>query len=122
MNQGRQPHPRSRRWLLAPVVAAGFTLLYALAGFLLAPWIAGRELPRFAAEHLHHRARVGEISFNPFTLRLQVREFALETTEGRPVLGFADAVVDLAWRSLLRRAWVLDEVWLVDLAAHVEIA
>ena len=122
MNQGRQARPPSRRWLLVPVVAAGFTLLYALGGFLLAPWIAGRELPRFAAEQLHHRARVGEISFNPFTLRLQVREFALETTEGRPVLGFADAVVDLAWRSLLRRAWVLDEVQLVDPAAHVEIA
>jgi len=76
----------------------------------------------FAAEQLHHRLRVGEISFNPFTLRLQVREFALETTAGRPVLAFADAVVDLAWHSLLRRAWVLDEVQLVDPAAHVEIA
>ena len=122
MKQGRQAQPPSRRWLLVPVLAAGFIFLYALVGFLLAPWIAGRELPRFAAEQLHHRARVGEISFNPFTLRLQLREFALETTEGRPVLGFADAVVDFAWQSLLRRGWVLDEVRLVDPAAHVEIA
>lgn len=122
MKQGRQAQPPTRRWLLLPVLAAGFILLYALAGFLLAPWIAGRELPRYAAEQLHHQARVGEISFNPFTLRLQLREFALETTEGRPVLGVADAVVDLAWQSLLRRGWVLDEVQLVDPAVHVEIA
>ena len=87
------PRAPNRRWLLVPVIVAAFALAYALAGFLLVPWIAGRELPRFVEQQLHHRARIGEISFNPFTLRLHAREFALETMEGRPVLGFTDAVV-----------------------------
>lgn len=122
MNPQTPPRAPNRRWLLVPVIVAAFALAYALAGFLLVPWIAGRELPRFAEEQLHHRARIGEISFNPFTLRLTARGFALETREGRPVLGFAEAVADLEWHSLLRRAWVLDEVRLVDPAMHVEIA
>ncbi len=122
MSQQPRAPGTSRRWLLVAVIAAACVLAYALAGFLLAPWIAGRELPRFVDAQLHHRARIGEISFNPFTLRLHARDFALETPEGRPVLGFTDAVVALQWHSLLRRAWVLDEVRLVDPAVHVEIA
>ena len=122
MSRQTRPKAFTRRWLLVPLIAAALAAVYALAGFLLVPWIAGRELPRFVEEQLHHRARIGAISFNPFTLRLQAREFAMETMQGRPVLGFVDAVVDLEWRSLLLRAWVLDEVRLVDPAARLEIA
>jgi hypothetical protein len=111
-----------RKRLLVPLVVAALAAVYGAAGFLLVPWLAGRELPRFAEEQLHHRARVGEIRFNPFTLRLQVSEFALETAEGKPVLGFAEAVADLEWQSLPRRAWMLDEVRLVDPVAHLEIS
>src|SRR5512135_3168271 len=102
--------------------AAALLALYALAGFLFAPWLAQRELPRWVEQGLHQRARIGQLSFNPFTLRLHAREFALETMDGQPLLGFADAVFDLAWDSLLRRAWVLDEVQLTDPALHLEIA
>jgi hypothetical protein len=122
MNQRTRPKTLKRKRLLVPLIAAALAAAYAFAGFLLAPWIAERELPRLVEEQLQHRARIGEIDFNPFTLRLHAREFALETKEGRPVFGFADAVVDLEWSSLLRRAWVLDEVRLVDPALHVEIA
>lgn len=110
-----------RKLLGIALIAAALAVAYALAGFLLVPWLAARELPRFVDEQLHHHARMGGVSFNPFTLRLQARDFALETKEGRPVFGFADAVADLEWRSLLRRGWVLDEVRLVDPVVHVEI-
>jgi Domain of Unknown Function (DUF748) len=122
MSLQTRPKAPNRRWLLVPVIVAAFALAYAVAGFVLAPWVAERELPRLVEQHLHQRARIGEISFNPFTLRLHAREFALETMEGRPVLGFTDAVVGFRWHSLLRRAWVLDEVRLVDPAVHLEIA
>ena len=111
-----------RRLLLVPLIVVALAAVYALAGFLLAPWLVERELPRLVQDKLQHRARIGPLSFNPFALRLQAREFALETMDGRPVLGFGEAVVDLAWRSLLHRAWVLDEVRLVDPAVHVEIS
>jgi len=122
MSQQTRPNTLTRKLRLVPVIAAVLAAVYALGGFLLLPWLAERELPRFVEEQLHHRARIGEIKFNPFTLRLHARGFALETKEGRPVLGFVEAVADLEWHSLLRRAWLLDEVRLVDPAAHIEIA
>ena len=59
------------------------------------PWYAKRELPRFAEEQLHRRARVGEIAFNPLTLRLRATDFALEEKYGRPILSFGEAKVAL---------------------------
>ena len=97
MSPKTRPRASKRRWLLVPVIVAAFVLVYAVAGFVLAPWLAQRELPRIAEQQLHHRARVGELSFNPFTLRLHAREFALETLEGRPVFGFTDGVVGFQW-------------------------
>ncbi len=120
-----QPPPaRSprRKPLFLAAIAAALAAAYALAGFLLLPWLAQRELPRLVEQHLHQRARIGAISFNPFTLRLQARDFALETAAGRPLLGFADAVIDFEWYSLLRRAWLLDQVRLTAPALRLEIA
>jgi len=111
-----------RKLLPVALVAVVLLALYALAGFLLAPWVAQRELPRLVEQQLHQRAHIGAISFNPFTLRLHAREFALETTTGKPLFGFADAVADLEWRSLLHRAWILDEVRLTAPALNVDIA
>lgn len=122
MSRQLRPKLFTRKRLLVPLIAIALLAAYALAGFLLTPWIVERELPRLAQEKLQHRARIGPVSFNPFTLRLQARGFALETVDGRPVLAFGEAVVDVEWRSLSRRAWVLDEVRLVDPAVHVEIA
>jgi Domain of Unknown Function (DUF748) len=122
MSERNPPKAPMRKLLLVPVLAAVLVTLYALAGFLLVPWIAPRELPRLAEQDLHHRARVGEIRFNPFTLRLQARDFKVDTMDGRPVLGFAEAVVKLDWASLVRRAWLLSDVRLVDPTVEVEIA
>ena len=122
MSQQTRPKKITRKPLLGAVVVTVLAAAYALAGFLVLPWFAERELPNFVEQRLHHHARIGGIDFNPFTLRLQARGFALETNEGRPVIGFTAAVVDLEWHSLLRRAWVFSEVRLVDPEVHVEIA
>src|SRR5512142_1991746 len=118
MKQQAAARARGRKALRIAALAGALLALYALAGFLFAPWLAQRELPRWVEQGLHQRARIGELSFNPFTLRLHAREFALETTDGQPLFGFADAVLDFAWDSLRRRAWVLDEVQLSDPALH----
>jgi Domain of Unknown Function (DUF748) len=97
-------------------------LAYSLSGFLLAPWIVKRELPRLAEEKLHHRARIEEIAFNPFTLTLHANNFSLNEMDGRPVIGFSNAIVRVAWQSLLRRAWVISEVRLVNPSVHFEIS
>ncbi|MBI4290069.1 MAG: DUF748 domain-containing protein [Betaproteobacteria bacterium] len=122
MNQQIRSRAPSRKWIGIAIIAAVLASAYVLGGFVLLPWIAERSLSGLIEEHLHHRARVGAISFNPFTLRLQAREFALETIAGGPVFAFTDATVDLEWRSLTRGAWVLDELRLVNPSARLELS
>ena len=111
--------PRPRHIIAAVLV---LTLTYALTGFLLAPWIVKRELPRLVEEKLHCRARIGELTINPFKLSLRATNFSLEEMDGKPVIGFTDATIDLAWRSLLQRAWILRAVHLADLSVNVVIS
>ena len=46
---------RRRKWLLVPVIAVALVIAYTLAGFLLAPRIAERELPRFVEDRFSLR-------------------------------------------------------------------
>jgi Domain of Unknown Function (DUF748) len=113
---------RSSRFMrLGGYALAGLLVVYALAGFFLVPWIAGRELPRVLDEQLHLKARVGAISFNPISLTLRLADFALDDREGHPLIGFKEGVVDLEWRSLPRFAVVLGEVSLTSPVVHVVI-
>ena len=119
------PQAETKSFPSAAVAAGVFGLLllaYALAGFLLLPWYAKRELPRFAEERLQHRARVGEVAFNPFTLTLRATDFALEDQAGRAVLAFGEASLAVEWRSLLRGAWLISELRLLNPSLRVGIA
>src|ERR1700674_193859 len=122
MNVRAKLGPAWRMLRIALVAAAALLVVYALAGFLLVPWLAKRELPRLVEEQLQCRARIGEIAFNPFTLKLRADDFALEEKNGKPLLGFRQAAVDLEWSSLVRRAWVLAEMRLVRPAVRVEVS
>lgn len=46
MSQQTRPKVLKRKRLLVPVIAAALAVAYALAGFLLAPWIAERGAKR----------------------------------------------------------------------------
>src|SRR5262249_53205809 len=78
--------------------------------------------PGWVESRLDHRAHVEELTFNPFTLRLDADDFSVDDKTGRRVLGFAHGTIDLAWRSLWRRGWVLDEASFADPELHVEIS
>lgn len=113
------------RWRAASIAAGvlvGLVALYAAAGGWLLPWLVKRELPASAAEKWNARARVDEVRFNPFTLRLRVAGFVLEERDGRPLLAIREAQADLEWRSLTRRALVLSDLRVVEPVARVEIS
>jgi hypothetical protein len=126
MNLPAKTRPSRHRILrvasIAAVIAIVLVLVYTLAGFVLVPWLAKRELPQFAAEQLQRRARVETIAFNPFTLVLRASDFALEEKNGQPLLGFREASANLEWRSLVRRGWVLSELRLTEPSLHVEMS
>lgn len=113
--------PRTIAFVTA-ITLAVIALLYTLAGFVLLPWYAKRELPRLVDAQLHRHAQAGDITFNPFTLTLEIKDFALKEKDGRPMVAFKHAIVDIRWRSLTQRAVVFGAIRLDAPALHVEIS
>jgi len=92
------------------IIAAATLLLYALAGFLVAPRIIQWYVPKFAQQSLHCRADVGKIRINPLLLTLEVEQFALQQADEAPLAAFARLFVDLEMSSLFRWAVVVREL------------
>ena len=108
--------------LIGAATVATLVLLYTVGGFVLLPWYAQRELPRLLEQQLHRPAKIGAIRFNPFTLTLEADDFALTEQDGRPLVSFKRALIDLEWRSIAQRAVVLGAIRLQTPAVHIGIA
>jgi hypothetical protein len=63
-----------RCWALA------LLLLYTFSGFVLAPWLLARNAPELAQEYIQREISVGDIRFNPWTLRRRTRRMNKEQT------------------------------------------
>ncbi len=92
------------RWTFWLVVA-GVLLAYTAAGFLLVPRIVRSQLVAGIDQNFGREAQVGEVRFNPFTFVLEIEDFALPDTDGRPMLDFKGLFVDFELISILRRAY-----------------
>ncbi|HKE45177.1 MAG TPA: DUF748 domain-containing protein [Steroidobacteraceae bacterium] len=92
------------RWIFWLVVA-GVLLLYTLGGFFLVPWVVQSQLRSTIADDYHRVAQVGKVRFNPFTFVLEVNDFSMPDSDGRPMLGFAQLKIDFELMSILRRAF-----------------
>ena len=108
--------------LIGAATVAALVLLYTVGGFVFLPWYAQRELPRLLEQQLHRPAKIGAIRFNPFTLTLEADDFALTEQDGRPLVSFKRALIDLEWRSIAQRAVVLGAIRLQTPAVHIGIA
>ena len=91
-----------RRGLIAAAIALGLVGLYALAGFVGVPYGLRYGLTRFAKEQLHRPLTLGEIHFNPFTWRLEMRDLSLPDADGAPLLGLHRLIVRIELASLWR--------------------
>ncbi|WP_229204926.1 DUF748 domain-containing protein [Duganella sp. Leaf61] len=99
-----------KRWKRWGIGMAGAVGLYATVGGWVLPHVLKTQLPAFAASRLDRKASVGELRFNPFTLRLEATDLVLTEADGAPLFAMESLAVELQWRSLLRRAWTLAEV------------
>jgi len=70
-------------------------VLYALLGFLLLPFLVKRLAPGLAWDFLRRPVTVGEVRFNPFRFTLEVRDLALNETDGTPLLGIRRLLLNL---------------------------
>ncbi|RFP15839.1 DUF748 domain-containing protein [Duganella sp. BJB475] len=101
---------------------AGAVGIYALAGGWLLPQLIKSQLPKFVETELERKASIGEVSFNPFTLRLAVQQFQLTEASGAPLFGVGALEVEMQWRSLLRRAWSFADIRIVAPTVQLAIA
>lgn len=96
--------------------------VYALAGAWLLPSVIKSQLPKIVETELERKASIGEVSFNPFTLRLVAKDFRLTETSGAPLFGVDALAVEMQWRSLFRRAWSFAEIRITTPAVQLAIA
>jgi uncharacterized protein involved in outer membrane biogenesis len=85
-------------------------LVYALAGFFLAPLVVRWYIPNYAEQKLHCRAHLQQVRVNPFLLTIEINDFRLEQNDGSPLLAFQRLFVDLEMSSLLHWAVVLRQL------------
>jgi Domain of Unknown Function (DUF748) len=84
--------------------------LYALAGFVIAPKVLRSKLLEEIPKTLNVTPTVGDIHINPFLFKLDLKNFALATPDGRKLLGFDRLFVDFDLSSLWHRAYTFDRI------------
>lgn len=98
-----------RRWWI-PATAVVLFAAYAAAGFWLVPYLSKREIVSYVETQLKRRATIGEITFNPFTFVIEVKDFALSEADGTKLAGFSFLHVDYELSTLFSGAWTFKEI------------
>ncbi|RYY84183.1 MAG: DUF748 domain-containing protein, partial [Comamonadaceae bacterium] len=109
---------RPARWAAG---AGAAIALYAAIGFWAVPAIAPKVLASELAKQAGRELSIGDIRFNPFTLRLQASDVRLRDRDGSDLLALGGLVVEAQWRSVTRWAWSFAEVKLSKPAAWLRI-
>jgi hypothetical protein len=88
-------------WVALPALV--LVLLYTVLGFYVVPRLLRSGVHDFVTKNYHREIALGEIRFNPYTLRLDVRDFSLPDADGKPMLAFQHLLVDLTVASIWHR-------------------
>jgi hypothetical protein len=80
------------------------------------------QLPKYAETELERKASIGQLSFNPFTLRLEAQDVRFTEADGAPLFAVGGLAVEMQWRSLFRRAWSFAEIRITQPAVQLAIA
>lgn len=110
---------RWKRWLAA---TAGFLAAYTATGFWLVPALIKDQIPKIGTTELARQASIGEVRFNPYTLRLQAQDLRLLEADGAPLFGLGQLDVEFQWKSLIRRAWSFAEISVKSPSVNLTIA
>ena len=106
-------------WLIGVAILFAF---YSVLGFWLMPFIAKKQLPKFAETMFERKATIGDLTFNPYTLYLVARDVHLNEADGRPLFAIGELAVELQWKSIIGRAWTFGEIRITAPSVHLAIA
>ncbi|MBE3603505.1 DUF748 domain-containing protein [bacterium] len=99
---------RVRRWTIGIVAAL---VIYTGFGFFGVPAILRHVLTGSVAKSLKRQVGVGEIAFNPYSLRLEIDKLAVaRRSGGGAFVEIGHLGVEASWNSLWRLAPVVEEV------------
>ena len=93
---------RYRRHLITLAIVLLLVGLYAVAGFWAVPHFARSGAQNFVTTHYGRTLSIGEIRFNPFTLKLDVADVSLPDADGKVLLSFRRLHVALQLASIWR--------------------
>jgi hypothetical protein len=102
--------PLLARYRTALIVVCGALTLYALLGFLAVPYAVQTYGVPALSDKLRHPVFLGDFAFNPFTFALTLSDFEIQEADGTPMLGFQELFVNFEGTSLLRSAYIFDEI------------
>src|SRR5215471_6662513 len=108
---GRVARSLRRRWVLLSIIGGVFAL-YTGGGFFLVPYFARSVITSYVEKDLGRHVTIGGLTFNPFSLTAEVRNFALTEADGSPIASFDLLRVNAEFRSIVYRAWTFKEVTL----------
>jgi uncharacterized protein involved in outer membrane biogenesis len=99
---------RSRRIALGVLIAV---VLFGLLGFLAAPSLIRSQIASRASTALGRPVTVGDVSLNPFILKLTVEHLHIGEADGHTAFVDVDRLTaNASWGSLFRAAPILDEL------------
>jgi hypothetical protein len=88
----------------------GLVAIYAILGFIIAPYFLKSALTSRLSEALGRAVTIEGVAFNPFALSLLVKGLEVRELDNTPLLGFYELYVNLQSSSLLHRALTFDEI------------
>jgi hypothetical protein len=123
MSQAATRLARLRLLLLTrPAKIIGVLLvIYAVCGFLLAPWLVRQQLPGLVDKHLGAQGSVGSVYINPFLMIFDARDLAIAEKNGTPVFQASRVLVNFELSSLLRWAWTFSEIRIEQPVLNAEL-
>ncbi len=84
---------------------AALLALYTLCGFLLAPYLVERYVPRILQKKLVCEAQLGKVRINPFLFTFEANNFSISETNATPIGRFDRLFLDFELSGLFRWAW-----------------
>lgn len=112
-----KPSRRRRRIIRMTIAVLVLVLLYTLGGFLAVPWLVKGPILSRINQRLNSTATIANVSCNPFTFRLILREIRVVDPTGTDVATVGEVDVNASlWRTIFRPGyqaqWALvRDVW-----------
>ena len=99
-----------RRSRIALILLCGAVAFYAILGFFVAPYAIKTYAIPALSERLRHPVVLDDIQINPFTFSLTLTAFEIREPDQTPMLGFQELFVNFEGTSLVRSAYIFDEI------------